>query len=84
MAILGVVVLNGAFAFAQEERAQHAAERLKQMLPRRAIVLCDGVPQQIPAEELVVGDVVLLAEGDRVSADSVVDGATGLRSTRRR
>lgn len=57
-----VVVLNGAFAFAQEERAQHAAERLRQMLPRRAIVLRDGVPQQIWADELVVGDVVLLAE----------------------
>ena len=51
IAIFVVVVLNGAFAFAQEERAQHAADRLRQMLPRRATVLRDGVPQQIRADE---------------------------------
>jgi hypothetical protein len=48
-----VIVLNGVFAFAQEERAQHAAEGLRQMLPRRATVLRDGVPRQIPADEIV-------------------------------
>ena len=37
----------------------------------------DGVPQQISADELVVGDVVLLVEGDRVSADAVVDSVAG-------
>jgi len=46
-----VVVLNGVFAFAQEERAQHAAEGLRQMLPRRATVLRDGVTQHISADE---------------------------------
>ena len=58
IAIFVVIVFNGVFAFAQEERAQHAAEGLRQMLPRRATVLRDGVPQQIAADELVVGDVV--------------------------
>lgn len=43
--VVVVVVLNGVFAFAQEERAQHAAEGLRQMLPRRATVLRDGVMQ---------------------------------------
>jgi magnesium-transporting ATPase (P-type) len=57
IAIFVVIVLNGVFAFAQEERAQHASEGLRQMLPRRATVLRDGVPQQIPADDLVVGDV---------------------------
>jgi magnesium-transporting ATPase (P-type) len=78
VAIFVVIVLNGLFAFAQEERAQHAAQALRQMLPRRAIVLPDGVRQQISAEELVFGDAVLLAEGDRISADGVLETVTGL------
>ena len=78
IAIFVVIVLNGVFAFAQEERAQHAAEGLRRMLPRRATVLRDGVPQQISADELVVGDVVLLAEGDRISADATVYSVAGL------
>ena len=48
------------------------------MLPRRTTVLRDGVPQQIPADDLIVGDVVLLAEGDRISADAAVDSVAGL------
>ncbi len=78
IAIFVVIVLNAAFAFAQEERAQHAAEGLRQMLPRRATVLRDGVPQQISADDLVMGDVVLLAEGDRVSADAALDSVAAL------
>ncbi|CAN5851531.1 cation-transporting P-type ATPase [soil metagenome] len=71
IAIFAVVVLNAVFSFAQEERAQHATEGLRQMLPRRATVVRDGLSRQISADELVVGDIVLLAEGDRVSADAV-------------
>ncbi len=78
IAVFVVIVLNGLFAFAQEERAQHAAEGLRRMLPRRATVIRDGAPQQIPADNLVVGDVVLLAEGDRICADAVVRTVAGL------
>lgn len=63
VAIFVVIVLNGLFAFAQEERAAHATEGLQQMLPRRARVLRDGVSREISADDLVVGDVVLLSEG---------------------
>jgi magnesium-transporting ATPase (P-type) len=69
VAVFAVIVLNGVFAFVQEQRAEHAAERLRDLLPRRATVVRDGLPREIPADELVVGDVVLLAEGDRISAD---------------
>ncbi|HEX5097174.1 MAG TPA: HAD-IC family P-type ATPase, partial [Acidimicrobiia bacterium] len=69
IAIAIVVVLNGVFAFAQEYRAERAAERLRDLLPRRATVLRDGTAREIDADELVVGDVVLLDAGDRVSAD---------------
>ncbi|QNJ96270.1 cation-transporting P-type ATPase [Mycolicibacterium fluoranthenivorans] len=78
VAIFVVVLLNGVFAFAQEERAQRAAQHLRYMLPRRTTVLREGVPVQIDADDLVVGDVMLLGEGDRISADGVVATAAAL------
>lgn len=69
VAIAIVVVLNGLFAFAQEHRAERAAARLRDLLPRRVTVRRDGRPQVIDAADLVVGDVVVLEAGDRVSAD---------------
>ena len=70
-----VVVLNGLFAFAQEHRAERAAARLRDLLPRRVTVRRDGRPQVVDAADLVVGDVVVLEAGDRVSADlRLVDG----------
>jgi magnesium-transporting ATPase (P-type) len=78
IAIFAVIVLNGVFAFAQEERAQHAAEGLRRMLPRRATVLRDGMRQEIAADDIVPGDLVLLSEGDRITADGVTETVTGL------
>ena len=78
VAVFVVIMLNGAFAFVQEQRAEHAAERLRDLLPRRVTVVRDGVPTPIPAEQLVAGDTVLLAEGDRVSADLRLDEAHAL------
>ncbi|BBZ09080.1 ATPase [Mycolicibacterium doricum] len=78
VAILIVVVLNGLFAFAQEERAQHAAEGLRDMLPRQVTVVRDGLRRPVTADDLVVGDVVVLAEGDRISADATVLDAVAL------
>jgi len=68
-AIFVVVVVNGVFAFVQESRAEHAAEELRDLLPRRTMVVRDGVATEIDAADLVCDDVVLLAAGDRVSAD---------------
>jgi calcium-translocating P-type ATPase len=68
-AIFAIIVINGLFAFLQESRAERAAEKLRALLPRRSIVLRDGAPREIAAAELVVGDLVLLAAGDRISAD---------------
>jgi magnesium-transporting ATPase (P-type) len=73
VAVFFVVVLNGLFAFVQEERAEHAAERLQDLLPRRVTVVRDGVAVQVPAAEVVTGDAVLLEQGDRVSADLRLD-----------
>lgn len=73
IAVFAVIVLNGLFAFAQEQKAEHAAEKLRGLLPRQVTVVRDGTTMQVSAENLVTGDVVLLAEGDRISADLRLD-----------
>ena len=77
-AIFVVVLVNGGFAFAQEYRAERAAARLRDLLPRRVTVVRDGRARDVDAAELVVGDLVLLAAGDRVSADLVLVEAHAL------
>ena len=77
-AIFVVVVINGIFAFVQETRAEHAAERLRDLLPRRSLVLRDGESVEIDAAALVTDDLVLLVAGDRVSADLRVTEAHAL------
>jgi magnesium-transporting ATPase (P-type) len=69
-AILVVILVNAVFAFAQEYRAERASEALRRVLPQVARVRRDGEERQIPAEELVPGDLVVLQPGDRVSADA--------------
>jgi magnesium-transporting ATPase (P-type) len=68
-AIFVVILLNGIFAFVQEYRAERAGERLRDLLPRRATVIRDGVRVEIDAAEFVVDGVLLLRVGDRISAD---------------
>jgi potassium/sodium efflux P-type ATPase len=70
VAVWMVNIINGAFAFWQEYRAEKATEALKRLLPAYSRVLRDGEEKAVPAEELAPGDVILLAEGDRVSADA--------------
>jgi len=69
IAVWMVNVINGAFSFWQEFRAEKATEALRKMLPSYARVLRSGEEQRILAEELVPGDIVFLGEGDSVSAD---------------
>ncbi len=76
VAIFGVVLLNAVFAFFQERHAEHAVEALASYLPERASVVRDGTRVEADAVELVRGDVLVVAEGDRISADGrVIDGA---------
>ncbi len=70
VAIWMVNVINGVFSFWQEFRAEKATETLKKMLPDYTRALRDGEEQRILAEELVPGDIILLSEGDRISADA--------------
>ena len=68
-AVLGVILINGLFSFWQEYRAEKALAALRNLLPRYTTALRDGKAVQLPAAELVPGDVVLLAAGDDVPAD---------------
>jgi calcium-translocating P-type ATPase len=76
IAIVVVIAVNGGFAFVQEHRADRAVERLRDLLPATAVVRRDGRRQDTPAADLVPGDLVLLAAGDRVSADLCTAAAT--------
>ena len=69
-AIVAVILVNAVFSFAQEYRAERAVEALRSILPQRVRVRRDDRPQEITADRLVPGDVLLLAAGDRVSADA--------------
>ena len=69
IAVWMVVVINGVFSFWQEYKAEKATEALRKLLPTYARVLRDGQEMRILAEELAPGDIMLLAEGDAISAD---------------
>ncbi|MFZ2176097.1 MAG: HAD-IC family P-type ATPase, partial [Rhodococcus sp. (in: high G+C Gram-positive bacteria)] len=69
IAVIIVIIINGIFAFVQQERAEKAAERLEDLLPTTIVVRRDGELQTVHTRELVVDDVVALSGGDRVPAD---------------
>ena len=69
-AIVAVIILNAVFAFVQEQQAERAVELLSRYLPPQATVVRAGRQQVVDAAGLVPGDVLVLVEGDRVSADA--------------
>ncbi|WP_324779307.1 cation-translocating P-type ATPase [Thiobacillus sedimenti] len=79
VAIVGVILINGAFSFWQEYRAERAVAALRRLLPQQVRALRGGAVVQLRASELVPGDIVLLAEGDCVPADCRLIEAFALR-----
>ena len=79
-AIIIVIIINALFSFYQEYQAERAIEALRDLLPVRARVLRDGHEKTILARELVPGDLMLLEEGDRISADGRLVEAFDLRT----
>lgn len=67
--IFAVVLVNAIIGYVQESKAEEAINSLKKMLSSTATVLRDGEKTSIPAVELVPGDIVFLASGDKVPAD---------------
>ena len=74
-----ITVLNAVVGLRQEGKAESAMNALKAMVKATARVRRDGSEAQIPAEEVVVGDVVLLAAGDDVPADGRIVAASSLQ-----
>ncbi|MFZ6008692.1 MAG: cation-translocating P-type ATPase [Nitrospirota bacterium] len=70
LAIIGVIFINAVFTFIQEYRAEKSIEKLKLLLPFYVKVIREGREKEIPAREIVPGDLIVLSEGDKVSADS--------------
>lgn len=79
IAIWTVNLINGAFAFWQEFRAEKATEALRKLLPSYAVVLRAGRQARVLSEDLTPGDVLIISEGDRVSADGRLVEQFGLR-----
>ena len=80
VAIMLIVVLNGALGFAQEWRAERTLEALRAMLAETATVIRDGHEREVDVADLVPGDHVLLRSGERVPADLRLHRATALRA----
>lgn len=68
--ILAIVVLNAVLGLVQEARAENAVAALSVMTQAQSTVLRDGELTAVPSAELVPGDILVLAEGDQVGADS--------------
>ncbi len=79
LAIIGVIFINAVFTFIQEYRAERALAELKKLLPFRVRVLRGGAEKEMQAGDVVPGDVVLLAEGDKIPADCRIITASGLK-----
>lgn len=69
IAIVVVILVNGIFAYIQQERAQHAASKLRELLPAMVSVRRDNRIIKVHTTELVPDDAVVLVAGDRVPAD---------------
>jgi Ca2+-transporting ATPase len=70
LAILAVVLLNAVLGYVQEARAESAVAALRQMSAAQAHAFRDAERRQVPAAEVVPGDIVIVEEGDTVPADA--------------
>lgn len=76
--ILAIVLASGLLGFWQEHSATRAVEKLLAMVQVKATALRDGKPEDIPVEEIVPGDIVILNAGDLVPGDCLVDESKDL------
>jgi Ca2+-transporting ATPase len=78
--IAAIVVLNAVVGFVQEYRSEKAMEAMRKLTAPKARLMRDGKEVQVPAKEVVPGDIVLLESGDRVPADSRLIEIVDLRT----
>jgi len=70
--LFGLVLMVLALTLYQEGKTEHALASLRDLTSPRALVLRDGAPLRIAGREVVQGDLLLLAEGDRIAADALL------------
>src|SRR5690606_31502820 len=76
--ITAIVVVNAVLGFFHEYRAERALQALARLAAPEAVVWRDGTPQRVDAAELVPGDIIEVAGGDRVPADARILAGMGL------
>src|SRR5512139_826095 len=76
--LLGFVFVVVGITIYQERKTERAIEALRDLSSPRALVIRGGVQKRIPGRDVVCGDVVMLAEGDRVPADGVLLDGVGV------
>ncbi|MCL6570801.1 MAG: calcium-translocating P-type ATPase, SERCA-type [Bacillus sp. (in: Bacteria)] len=69
IAIIAIVIINGFLGFYQERRAERSLQALKEFSAPQVSVLREGLWLKIPSKELVIGDILKFASGDRIGAD---------------
>jgi len=77
--IIGAVVLNTIIGFFQENKANRALSRLREMVEHKALVLRDGREIVVESSQLTVGDIIILRAGNRAPADGRVIEANNLQ-----
>ncbi len=78
--LLGIVILNGMIGFIQEYKSEKALEALERLVSPRSRVIRAGKECLIDAKDLVPGDIMILSEGDKISADSLLIDDNELKS----
>jgi len=76
--LLGFVMVVMLITFVQERKSERALEALRDLASPRASVIRDGKQQRVAGRDVVRGDILILAEGDRVPADAVLLESTSL------
>ncbi|WP_397534910.1 cation-translocating P-type ATPase [Roseateles sp.] len=77
--LLGFVAVTVLISLSQEQRTERVLEALRDLTSPRALVRRDGETQRIAGREVVLGDLLLLADGDRVAADATLITAHDLQ-----
>jgi len=78
LALLGVVVLNAGVSFVQRYKVEQLMQSFQDYIPKQVALMRDGERKVLDAKEIVPGDILLVQEGDRISADGIILSSTEL------
>jgi sodium/potassium-transporting ATPase subunit alpha len=78
LALLGVVILNAGVSFVQRYKVEQLMQSFQDYIPKEVALMRDGERKVLDAKEIVPGDILLVQEGDRISADGILLSATEL------